>query len=65
MWYDLLSLVGVDINLTSAPGTDTSVVQFTAGPNVTLDRVSAVEVAVSASGLSDEAKIFTWFSTMA
>jgi len=59
----------VDINLTSAPGTDTSVVQLTAGPNITLDRVSATEIAISASagssGISDEARIFTWFSTMA
>jgi cytoskeletal protein CcmA (bactofilin family) len=40
----------VDLNLTSTSGTDNSVVQFTAGPNITLNRVSGAEVVISASG---------------
>lgn len=39
----------VDLNLTSTTGTDNSVVQFTAGPNITLVTGSSAEIIISAS----------------
>jgi len=40
----------VDLNLTSGSGTDNSVVQLTAGSNITLTRNSATEVTIASSG---------------
>jgi len=40
----------VDLNLTSSDASDNSVVQFTAGTNVSLTRNSASEITISASG---------------
>ena len=40
----------VDLNLTSGTGTDNSVVQLTAGSNITLTRNSATEVTIASSG---------------
>ena len=40
----------VDVNLTSSDASDNSVVQFTAGTNVSLTRNSASEITISASG---------------
>jgi hypothetical protein len=40
----------VDLNLTSGTGTDNSVVQLTAGSNITLTRNSAAEVTIASSG---------------
>jgi hypothetical protein len=50
--YDLNANVdgdNVDLNLTSTTGTDDSVVQFTAGPNITLTTGSSAEIVISAS----------------
>ena len=40
----------VDLNLTSTSGSDNSVVQLTAGSNITLTRNSATEVTIDAAG---------------
>ena len=51
--YDLNATqdgLNVDLNLTSSDGTDDSVVQFTAGSNITLTRNSATEITIAASG---------------
>ena len=40
----------VDLNLTSSDASDDSVVQFTAGSNITLTRNSATEITIAASG---------------
>ena len=50
--YDLNADIdgsNVDLNLTSTTGTDDSVVQFTAGPNITLTTGSSAEIIISAS----------------
>jgi hypothetical protein len=71
--YDLNATTdgsNVDINLTSTSGTDNSVVQLTAGSNITLTRNSANEVTIASSGGGSgddptvSTKIFVWFSTM-
>ena len=71
--YDLNATTdgsNVDINLTSTSGTDNSVVQLTAGSNITLTRNSANEVTIASSGGGGgddptvSTKIFVWFSTM-
>ena len=51
--YDLNATqdgLNVDLNLTSSDASDNSVVQFTAGTNVSLTRNSASEITISASG---------------
>ena len=51
--YDLNAVQdgsNVDLNLTSGSGTDDSVVQLTAGTNITLTRNSATEVTIDSSG---------------
>jgi len=51
--YDLNATqdgLNVDLNLTSSDASDDSVVQFTAGTNVSLTRNSASEITISASG---------------
>lgn len=51
--YDLNATqdgLNVDLNLTSSDASDNSVVQFTAGTNVSLTRNSATEITISASG---------------
>ena len=53
--YDLnatTSGADVNVNLTSTSGTDNSVVKLTAGTNVTLTRLSAVEVQIDAASPS-------------
>ena len=40
----------IDLNLTSTSGTDNSVVQLTAGPNITLVTGSSAEIIISSSG---------------
>ena len=51
--YDLNATqdgLNVDLNLTSSDASDNSLVQFTAGTNVSLTRNSASEITISASG---------------
>ena len=51
--YDLNATqdgLNVDLNLTSSDASDNSVVQFTAGSNITLTRNSATEITIAASG---------------
>ena len=59
--YDLNATAdgsNVDLNLTSTSGNDTSVVQLTAGTNVTLARNSANEITIS-SGLANPSDAIT------
>tara|TARA_Y100000385_G_scaffold138614_1_gene144001 strand:- start:1770 stop:5663 length:3894 start_codon:yes stop_codon:yes gene_type:complete len=59
----------VDLTLDAASGTD-SVVQFTAGSNITLTRNDANQVTIASSGggggddPTDSTKIFVWFNGM-
>ena len=70
--YDLNATTdgsNVDINLTSTSGTDNSVVQLTAGSNITLTRNSSAEVTIASSGggdtgVSAATKVFVWFNGM-
>ena len=63
------STTAANLNLTSTSGTDDSVVKIEAGPNITINRNSATEIAISGSGgggtdVNTATKIFVWYNTI-
>ena len=63
------STTAANLNLTSTSGTDDSVVKIEAGPNITINRNSANEIAISGSGgggtdVNAATKIFVWYNTI-